>query len=215
MTIWNWKDENLGLVPVNCKSSFPISQKAKYCALLEESLLLTKDYWAVRQNVSWLIQSSVTTKYCAFFVSDWPDVPPDGGGADGGGWPLPWLQWGGTGAWGLLVTRETRECLVISQNIQSYLYVRTQRIYLYISRGIDSNPATGAKGEVECITWIVNSESQGELICEIKVVFAVALLVARVVLTGQKCFKFYAHKILCIIYRIRNSGAIFRGSCYR
>ena len=31
-------------------------------ALLEESLLLTKVYLAVRQNVSWLIQSSVTTK---------------------------------------------------------------------------------------------------------------------------------------------------------
>ena len=29
--------------------------------LLEESLLLTKVYLAVRQNVSWLIQSSVTT----------------------------------------------------------------------------------------------------------------------------------------------------------
>ena len=34
---------------------------AECSMLLEESLLLTKVYLAVRQNVSWLIQSSVTT----------------------------------------------------------------------------------------------------------------------------------------------------------
>ena len=44
----------VGLLNENMQESIP--------KLLEESLLLTKVYLVVRQNVSWLIQSSVTTK---------------------------------------------------------------------------------------------------------------------------------------------------------
>ena len=45
--------------------------------------------------------------------------------------------------------------------------------------------------------------------------FTQILVSSRVLLTGQKCFMFNAHKTLCIIYRIRNRGAIIRGLCYR
>ena len=41
--------------------SFLLNELFIYSCLLEESLLLTKVYLVVRQNVSWLIQSSVTT----------------------------------------------------------------------------------------------------------------------------------------------------------
>ena len=58
---------------------------------------------------------------------------------------------------------------------------------------------------------------EGVVSAEVKVEYMKLLgrPLTRVELTGHNCFIFYGHKILCIIYRIRNSGAKFKGLCYR
>ena len=48
-------------------------------------------------------------------------------------------------------TRDERVPCDQSEYTELFICENSENI-LYISRGIDSNPATGAKGEVECIT---------------------------------------------------------------
>ena len=122
MLIWNWLKIASWLTNID---SMLTNVNAMLTTVVEDwPMLINVKDWPMLTNVDhWCTYyvDQMTNDHC-WQWADGPDVPPDGGGEDGWGGPLPRLQEPGAGGGGLLVTLSYKY-LQLYQNVeQIYLY---------------------------------------------------------------------------------------------